>query len=463
MFTKSKWKRFKDQSGMAMPMVLMIMVLALCIVGPGLVAAGTTANVNRELESSTVAYYAAKAGIEDARLKFRNNIMDLENITVNGMAVEVSKTVKAGPTTVDGFTSTTYIVKSTARNETIIAEMVVTRRQDLEDNDKIDPPGEMPAPGSSGYPFWYAIASTNGDITVNATTKVISTPDNYADVFANKGKIVVDLAPGGYIHGKAYATTGIYDGTRDQLDRITGGLQIPPPAEINFAPVDETWYLDKAELGTRLPTCTAPCAALNLPLPTPYPTTTYGIPTGTTIIGEAGKLTYVNGNLNIDRNVTLKGVVWVNGNVQILSNTYLYVDASIDPDTNKIRQSYLLAHGSATDQHSITVHSNSKVMATKNNLNLISDNGNITIDSAIDGPMGNGSTVLLGILYAPNGLVEVNSNANVITSAILGKSVLLDSNVTVNYDKSLRDNPPDGFEINVTEYTPAPTVVMTTF
>jgi hypothetical protein len=91
---------------------------------------------------------------------------------------------------------------------------------------------------------------------------------------------------------------------------------------------------------------------------------------------------------------------------------------------------------------------NSKIYATTNNLNLISDNGTITIQSGVDGRTVS-APVLVGIFYAPNGAVTVNSNSDVIASAVLGKSVRLDSNVIINYDVNLRDNPPEGFEINV--------------
>jgi hypothetical protein len=158
----------------------------------------------------------------------------------------------------------------------------------------------------------------------------------------------------------------------------------------------------------------------------------------TTYLGGAGNISYIDGNLHLEKNFMMKGVLWVNGFIQIEGGTYIFTDPS--------KQSYLLAHGAA--DHSITLVTNSKIYSTTNNLNLLSDNGTITIQSGVDGRTTS-APVLLGIFYAPNGAVEVNSNSDVIASAVLGKSVRLDSNVIINYDVNLRNNPPEGFEINV--------------
>lgn len=485
------WKRSKDQLGMALPMAIMIMVIASLIVVPGLWAAGSMAKVNQELESSTVAYYAAKAGIENAAWKLKNtNFQEgspfpvLENI--NGMRVETSLDTPFVPS----YTGQTYVISSRAIKDgvtksTIHAKMNVTYNpspseieetqtgsgywtyavEPVEGTPPTEPvwvPGTDPVwvpptpetpgtPGVNGYPFEYAVATTGGLLWIKNNSNVNSLPNppnGVANVFSN-GELRKDTATG-FVNGKGYYTTGT-----SVCTNFTGGCQKVAEG-IEFQTLDETWYWDQAKLGLAYP---APSGWPNTALPTTYGTATYvydgernrikvdGTSTWTTIgtvknptyLGGEGNISYIDGNLKLEKNFVMRGVLWVNGSISIEGLTYIYTDRN--------KQSYLLAHGAA--DHGIRLVTNSKIMAENNNLNLMSDYGYITLESGIDGPTIS-APVLLGILYAPNGAIIVNSNSDAVTSAILGKSVTLDANVTVNYDTALKDNPPEGFELNVT-------------
>lgn len=414
---------------MALPMALILLVVASFIVVPGLWATGSMLKINHDMENDNTAYYAAKAGIADAYWRFKNPEMarsfpyPLDN-PVNNMTVNVSQVSK----TVVGST-TTYVIKSAA---TLNSKLWSTVYASIDVN------------SGSGYPFDYAIASTDGNIEIHCNAHVNSIPTNgQANVFAN-GELNVDTCLSADVNGTGYYTTGTPD-----CRRITGGCT--KKTAVVFQELDISWYWAQAERGNALPSPPACWPTKTCSIPTTYGATTYTIYGGTaaspTYLGQEGKTSYIDGNLELDHQsggkerIILRGVVWVNGNISIEGGTYIYTDPS--------QQCYLLAHGGAVDHHSITLVTNSKIMSTTNNLNLISDNGDITIESGVDGPTI-GAPVLLGVFYAPNGAIIVNSNSDVIASAVLGKSVKLESNVTINYDTALRDNPPDGFEINVT-------------
>lgn len=448
MFDQPVSKRLKDQSGMAMTMVLMIMVVALCIVVPGLAAAGSMARVNRDMENSAMAYYAAKAGIEDACWPY-NNSLQPENLTVNNMAVTVLKSKLSEDVSVvtnaSGTITTTvtnYLIQSKAGlpeggepKATIHAEITKTVKVTR-------------TAGGTGYPFKYAVATTDGRLWIKSNANVNSVPTNgEADVFSN-GELIKDTSTG-FINGRGY-----YTGTVEGCTSMLKGCEQTPA--LAFQTLDKTWYWEQARLGLTYP---ARPGWPNTATPTTYGDNTYiydgekneirldgeknGTSMGTvknpTYLGGAGNISYIDGNLKLEKNFVMKGVLWVNGYISVEGN------AVIDADPAK--QSYILAHGAA--DHSIRIKTGSKILTTKNNLNLMSDEGSITLESNIIGRT-NDSPVLVGILYAPNGPIVVNSNSDAVTSAILGKSVTLESNVTVNYDIDLRNNPPEGFEINIT-------------
>jgi hypothetical protein len=453
MFNQLMRKNFKNQSGMVMPMVMMIMVLALCIVAPGLVAAGTTAKVNRELESSTMAYYAAKAGMEDALWKFKvipvGEIPGLTNLTVNGMTVERSLNTSALG---ENYHVVTSIAKlNGVEKAKIFAEVKVTYIPYT--------PFTPASTAVTGYPFRYAIASTGGSVTISNNVYVHS-PNHIADVFAKGGILDASSAFIESVLGTGYYLQGKEIGSDDAF---TGGC-LPGDSNATFQQIDESWYLLRAQrpdqdhpdmLGGHWPASPEPASWPDI-TPSqlgPLGQTTYTASNVT--LGGVGNNTYINGNLSISGNVQLRGVVWVNGNI--------IIDGDIGTSENSMEQSYLLAHGTASEPHSITINQGTRIDA-HDNLNLIADNGNVTIMNNVWGHEGKGDFVTLGIIYAYNGQVYIHNNAGTTAGAILGKSVFLDNNVKVEYNENFRNNPPLGFKLNVAAReerpeTPATTIV----
>jgi len=454
MFNKLIAKGLKDQSGMVMPMVMMIMVLALCIVVPGLVAAGTTAKVNRDLESSTVAYYAAKAGMEDAFWKIQTlkagDVPVLGNLTVNNMTVERALDTAAAL----GWDLNERKITSIAKVDGVEKARIFAA-VDIYCNPEIPgTPGSPATPGVTGYPFDYAIAATGGlenvDLKVDSNSLVRSGPvDGYADVYAGGG-----LDVDGSVHGRGY-----YTGTVEGCDKIQKGCE--QTAVRDFQTLDETWYLQQAQLGGYWPISPAPSGwpNLTLPLATPYGTGTYDV-SGTVTLGGPGNISYINGNLNIKAGgkVILKGVVWVNGWITSNANSVIQTDPA-----NTGKQYYLLAHGAPADGHNINIESNTDVIAYSN-LNLICDGGTVTLHSNVG---DRSSPALFGIVYAPSGHIKFDSNSWAIVTSVIGNSVVLDSNSMVIYDTNLGKNPVEGFELNVapteeiqgTNATPASTTM----
>jgi hypothetical protein len=418
MFNKSMWKRLKDQSGMALPMALILMIVATFIVVPNLWATGSMIKVNQALEIDTQAYYAAKSGIEDVYWRFENDEMGsrvllngypLDN-QVNGMDVEV-KQVNG----VDNGSETTYFISSTAKQgsnslRTVYAKMTVD--------------------STAGYPFKYAMATTGGNIVVDSNAFVHSVPtDGKADIFANGS---LDINGTGRVYGE-----GFYTGTQEGCEKITGECEKLPA--ITFQTLDEKWYLEQAQLGNPWPT-SEPAGWKNyiLPLPTPYGSTTYEIDNGTVYLGGPGNISYINGNLDIKSGgyIIIQGVVWVNGWIISRANSHIWTDP-LQPN----KQFYLLVHDNVVGDHNIDIKSNTDVQAN-NNLSIIADNGAVGIHS--------NSTI--GSIYAPNGKVNLDANITV-KGAVLGKEIELHSNATINFPTALQSNPIEGFKLDVISAT----------
>lgn len=418
MLNKLNTKQYSGESGMVLVMALLLMAVATLVIIPGLWATSTMLIINLDSLNRVNAYYGAKAGIIDVfwRLKQSEGIApvfpySLPGNPVNGMTVTID--IIPGTTVSTSGTQTTYPLQSTAAlNGNVLSTVYSKIMVEL----------------GPGYPFDYAIASTDGGINVSSNSFVTSKPIDYmADIFANGGPL--DIA--GSVHGTGYYVT---PQTNIGCTNISGGCQ--SKTYVPYQVLNETWYLQEAQSGIPWPSTPMSWPNLTLPLATPYGTDTYSV-TSTIILGKSGHISYIDGNLYIGNqgNVTLNGVIWVNGNIVIDKGT-------INTSSDAGEQTYLLAHGGELDNHGILVKTNSFINSN-GNLNLISDNGTVTLESNVNGSPS------IGIIYSPNGAVTVNSNSNITIAAVIGKSVDLQSNVTVSYDTALRTNPPPGFILNV--------------
>ena len=449
MFNKLMRKGFKDQSGMVMPMVLMIMVLALCIVAPGLAVAATTAKVNRDLESSTMAYYAAKAGMEDAFWQIQTMqdiyIPELGNLTVNGMTVKRSLNTSAPlePGTNTRVITSIAVLKDTEKAK-IFSNIEVTYSPATLPTSRIPP-----TQGTNGYPFQYAVATTGGNITIMNGTKITYTSNTdgiKADIFAN-GKIIkqdnIDIDGSGY-----YTDTtpplptpiGFEDGVAN-IDSIT------------FQSLNQSFYWNLAQAGTAYPTTWSPSATA---IPVAYTGTTYTFnagsstyhPTHTINLGGANQISHVNGNLELNGNIKLNGPVWVTGWIRTLGSTCEIETDPLHPE----KQYYLIAQGINSTGYGITIDGGTHIddygTNGTGNLNLIAVNGGIVYLGALNSVGGSG-TAVLGVTFAPNGTVKFDDACDGEVGCVLGKSVQLDGNNRITYNTNLRNIQVEGFELNV--------------
>ena len=310
-----------DQSGMALPMALILLVLASIVIVPGLWALQSFLVINQDSETDTMGYYAADAGISDVIWRFNQRMSPPFPYTlsykVNGMDVtlsEVKQRVVAGPATI-------YSIQSTASQGqraiySIYAEVNVN---------------------TSVSPFDYAIATTGGDINIYNPAIVTSTPPGHGDIFASGN---INLSGGcGSVDGITTATGSISpSGCTDSYPNVT---------PITFAVLDTSWYLSEADKG-------GPAAP----------------------VGEIKKQTnyhlgpkHIIDDLNITTNssIILDGVVWVDGSIYIKSS-------SVTCSGN----GYLVASGPG---HNITVEVGSELDRT---INLLCLDGDVTVTQSAE-------------------------------------------------------------------------------
>lgn len=463
MFNKSMWKKLISQSGMALPMALILMVVASLIVVPGLWAVGSMAKVNQALETSTVGYYAAKAGIEDACWQFKKNPGLIPNLTtdltVNNMTVERSlntnAALDAGPNT--------RVVTSVARlngeeKAKIFTEIGVYYTLATEGT-----------PETTGYPFKYAVGSTDGNINIESNTQVRFLPNDdgiMADLWANGALILGQGTTDANtkISGTGYYTEG--SAPNCAVFDTKPNCSSHSDEEYIFQALDLPWYWSKAKLGTSkyYNSGSGQWEGVpgwpNLAMPPLYNGS--AIFPSPSVLGGPGNVSYIQGNLNITGTVTLKGgndpadptaptVVWVDGYINCQGGTI-----KTDP-LYPLAQYYLFAHGAQDN----AIYIKLATINANGNLNLMADNGGITVDK-VNGP--GGFPPLLGIIYALNGPVFLQGNQKgerPRIGAVIGKRVTLNSNVDIWYNTDLRNNPIGGFELNVegTPATPAKTEV----
>ncbi|MFA5078492.1 MAG: hypothetical protein WC541_03290 [Dehalococcoidia bacterium] len=305
-----------DQSGIALPMALIMLVLASIIVVPGLWALQSFLVINQDSETDTRGYYAADAGISDVIWRFDQRMSPPFPYTlpdkVNGMDVvlsQVKQPVTNGPVT-------TYSILSEARQgQKTIYNIYV----------EVDV-------NTSVSPFDFAIATTDGDINIYNPAQVTSTPAGHGDMFATGN---INLTGGCESVDGIKAATGSISpsGCTDSY---------PNSAPVQFALIDTTWYLSEADKG-------GPAAP----------------------IGEIKKQTnyhlgpkHIVGDLYITTNssIILDGVVWVDGNIFVKSS-------SVTCSGN----GYLVASGVG---HNITVEVGSELDRT---INLLCLDGDVTV------------------------------------------------------------------------------------
>jgi hypothetical protein len=430
MFRKLIKKQLKVESGAVLMQVLFFMLIAALIIVPALWATSTMLTVNLDALNHTSGYYAAKSGIEDVYYKFKDADYSFSSYfvgsPVNGMTVKVEQ-IPGTTVTIDG-TKKTYPLQSTA---SVPGGSVLSTVY-----------SSMEVDHTGGYPFRYAVATTGGDLDLSTANIEVSSPNSKADVFAN-GKLTVSTTGSTSVTGHGYYTTT----PAPDCSKVTYGCQYSDPVVLQA--INEQPYLDEANIGKRYPDCGASCPTLTLPLDPPYGTGTYTA-SNVTLGSKAGPgyISYINGNLVINNNVTIKGTVWVNGNIDI----YGTVTTPGYGLTTAPYQNYFVSHGSGAVTHSINFHGGARIRANYD-LSFMNDNGGVWSDNNVRGPGGANDPALLGVIYAPNGAVDLSNNVRAILGAIIGQSVKLSNNVTVHYNEDYQNNPITGFMLNQTSVT----------
>jgi hypothetical protein len=376
MYIKLMWKKRNDQSGMVFIMALVLMAAAMLIVMPGLWATDSVIRVNQTLENDVVAYYSARAGIEDIMWLYKNGSAPawtgspayytpykLSMNPVNGMEVRVTKvnSVASGPFTETQTVKSEAIDSTGATRRTIYAEIVVN---------------------SGSSPFDYGIVALDGGISLYNSAKVTSIPAGQGNIYAN-GPIVFN------------SPQNSIDGTASSNSTITGGCPAAgcyqyQPTKV-FTLVDNTTYVAGASYyGSTNPNI---------------------IPAGGTYTtpGSLGGRT-IKGNLSLGNNqtLTLTGMVWVTGDISFNNSTLV--------GTGNPANNYLMADGN------ITFGGGS--MAISNHPTIISWKKNITFSQQSSGT--------LGTLYAPNGTISLN-NSGTVNGSIVAKSVTMQQSSWVVY------------------------------
>jgi len=147
--------------------------------------------------------------------------------------------------------------------------------------------------------------------------------------------------------------------------------------------------------------------------------------TGNLILGGISEIgpKKIIGNLTIDTGatITLKGPLYITGNIELKSNSRIILDSGFGS-----MGTVIISDGT------IVLNSNSQIVNTtatpKGYILLVSlSNANpaILVDSNISG----------GIFYCLEGVLKLNSNNHIVTAA--AKKILLESNSNVEYDTGL--------------------------
>jgi Tfp pilus assembly protein PilX len=174
---KMAWHK-RSEWGMALPMALIMLVLASLVVVPSLIAVQSLLTINRNVSQNTQAYYAADAGVAYLTWKLKTGGATEGKIQdgggdalINGMNVELKQPV-AGSWEVSALSGTTSK-----------AEIYVQVQQ---------------TGSQSGGIFDYAVASLNGNIDVSIgsgdKSKVVVVPDgtcivDYCDLTTMSGLV----------------------------------------------------------------------------------------------------------------------------------------------------------------------------------------------------------------------------------------------------------------------------------
>jgi len=286
-----------SQSGMVLPMALILLVIASIIIVPGLWAMQSFMKINSNVEQNTMAYYAADAGVADCIWKYKYGTPPTSTYTltnIDGMNVDVTLLPQS--------TATNLFWQSSAPSGTASKAQVVI---------------QINKGNGTQAVFNQAVVSLNGDINLigNANISSDNASVTLGDAYAN-GKIYNSADKyGPSINGNASAYTTI------DPKIAVGGTSTPGAPWVTVAdPIDIAAYTIQAQTqGQTVPSFIKSSGTWNLGgAGNPSYITGNLQLTGTATINVVGTL-YVGGTFSMANGCTMTGgnVVIVNGNVTL--------------------------------------------------------------------------------------------------------------------------------------------------
>ncbi|WP_324664549.1 hypothetical protein VLL09_06460 [Dehalococcoides mccartyi] len=280
--------------------------------------------------------------------------------------------------------------------------------------------------GGSGL-FDNAITSLDGDVIIKNNTTVSSFPNmDNGNIIAN-GDIIVGSSANIDIEGSATASGTITGG----VGNIEQGYF--PNTAINTSTLDTSLFMLEA----------MSAADGTIKIASAY--NSGGTINGDThLIGNlsisSNKTLTVNENLYIEGSFTTTSnstfnfggtALYVSGNLDFKSNSHInftnpagclvYVAGSMTVSSNNTFNGPLtfIANGN------LTLNSNTDCLLTPNQRPplIISETGTVIIDSNVD---------IIGIVYAPNGHLELSANTD-ITGCVIAQSITMNSNSSITF------------------------------
>lgn len=417
---KERIKVFKDQRGQANILIAVVIITAsvVLVTGLGLITFNEIKKIEN-VEKSSQSLYAAEAGVEDALLRVVDGMTypnpGTYTLTVGSASTEVDI---SGP--LDNL-----VLTSTGNKDSRVRKVAVN----------IDA-----TPSNSAAAFNYGIQVGVGGLEMDGNSKVIG------NVYSNGPVVGASNEP--IIEGDIFSAEA--GGSIDQMDiqlASGGGGGNAYSHSITNSDMADTAYCQVGSGNNQAcDTSLSDPTAKALPITEDQITTwknqaAAGGTIATTTVGGSETLTLgpkkINGDLIISTGGTLEitGVIWVTGDITVNSNSLIYLHSSYGTESG-----HFVSDGKIDLASNVTVcGSAGGVIGSCNPSNdsyvmFLSTNSSVDPGSpAID--MSSNTT--LAILYAHNGMAQVNANTNVFE--VTAYKLKINANAIVSYVSGLAD------------------------
>jgi len=364
-----------SQSGMVLPMALVLLIIASIIIVPGLWAMQSFMTINSNVEQDTIAYYAADAGVADCIWKYRYGTAPTASYTlsgINGMNVDVTLLPQS---------TTTKLFWQSSAPSGLAPKATIVIQVNKES-------------GTQGV-FNQAAVSLNGNINLTGN----------ANISSNDPSVTLGDA---YANGKIYNSKGKYgptiDGNASAYTTIDKYIKDGVGGTIKEGPVDSPWITVADPIDI---------AAYTLQAQTQGQTVaSFSKSSGTWDLGGPGHPSYITGNLQ------LTGTAKIN----VVGTLYIGGTFSMANGCTMAGGNVVIVNGNVTLGGGATAE-----LPLNQTPLVISKTGNVTLS--------NGSK-LSAIIYAPKGAISLTGSAKV-WGSLYGKSVTLGDSARLIYQAGL--------------------------